>query len=497
MNSKTTYENRMTVKLLTPNPLFEKWLTEWRDKAIENDSKMQYTFTLALDSLKKYPLPLESGKDCKILRGFGNKLCKMLDERLTKHRLIYMNSNDILNVQDVNKNKKRHFLNYEPSYRSGAYAILMALYEESLKKSYKGFLFKSEVIRQGQRFCDKSFTKPDAGFYYTAWSSTKTLLDKNIVLKQGSPAKFKLTKKGMDLARKLYEKNEKFGVDLKETNFNKELNLDQKEIYISLKQKDLHRTSSSQSICTSSSQKESQNTSFSQIISTASSQKDNQSTFFTQTKTNVNFETTILPPNTFDVILLVDTAETVGKGTSPFDDPILCHLNHLNIPHEVRHLKVGDYIWICRDFNMKKELVLPYIIERKRMDDFSSSIKDGRFHEQKFRLKQSGIQNLIYLVENYGNNTHTGLPLTTLFQAATNTLVIDGFSIKFTASTRGTVEYLGCMTNMICKLFKMKTLMSCLKKDIVPHSLDDDLVGLMSFEEFNKSSSKNKVLDFL
>ena len=30
-----------------------------------------------------------------------------------------------------------------------------------------------------------------------------------------------------------------------------------------------------------------------------------------------------------------------------------------------------------------RELVLPYIIERKRMDDLSSSIVDGRFAEQK------------------------------------------------------------------------------------------------------------------
>ena len=31
----------------------------------------------------------------------------------------------------------------------------------------------------------------------------------------------------------------------------------------------------------------------------------------------------------------------------------------------------------------KRELVLDYIIERKRMDDLSSSIIDGRYSEQK------------------------------------------------------------------------------------------------------------------
>ena len=31
----------------------------------------------------------------------------------------------------------------------------------------------------------------------------------------------------------------------------------------------------------------------------------------------------------------------------------------------------------------RRELVLDYVIERKRMDDLCSSIKDGRFKEQK------------------------------------------------------------------------------------------------------------------
>jgi crossover junction endonuclease MUS81 len=33
-----------------------------------------------------------------------------------------------------------------------------------------------------------------------------------------------------------------------------------------------------------------------------------------------------------------------------------------------------------------KELVLDYIIERKRMDDLNSSIIDGRFREQKVSI---------------------------------------------------------------------------------------------------------------
>lgn len=185
------------------------------------------------------------------------------------------------------------------------------------------------------------------------------------------------------------------------------------------------------------------------------------------------------------------------KSANIQDDPILSTLQHLKVPYEIRHLKVGDYTWICRSKATNKELVLPYIIERKRMDDLAGSIKDGRFHEQKFRLKQSGIQNLIYMVENYGSNTHLGLPLTSLFQAATNTLIVDGFTVKFTESTRGSVEYLACMTKVISNMFQNKTVMGSLKKDLLNFNIEDDLVSLMTFEEFNSNASKNKVIFLL
>ena len=51
-----------------------------------------------------------------------------------------------------------------------------------------------------------------------------------------------------------------------------------------------------------------------------------------------------------------------------------------------------------------RELILPYIVERKRMDDLAGSIKDGRYKEQKHRLLQCGIQSIIYLVEKTGSN---------------------------------------------------------------------------------------------
>lgn len=66
-------------------------------------------------------------------------------------------------------------------------------------------------------------------------------------------------------------------------------------------------------------------------------------------------------------------------------DKVTSELSSLNVVFEIRRLSVGDFAWICRD-DIGRELMLPYILERKRLDDLSGSIQDGRFHEQKVNI---------------------------------------------------------------------------------------------------------------
>lgn len=156
-------------------------------------------------------------------------------------------------------------------------------------------------------------------------------------------------------------------------------------------------------------------------------------------------------------------------------------LNGSKVCNEVRKLHVGDFVWIAQHKTEKtKEFVLPYIIERKRLDDLSMSIKDGRFHEQKFRLKQSGIENAIYLIESHlqgGKKLQHRLPFTTLLQAATNTQIHSNFQVKFTESSQHTALYLTIMTSFIENLFNKRA----------PIKLK-----MMEFKKFNQSSVKQR-----
>lgn len=205
-------QKRVSVKIQNPNPLFEKWLTEWYDEAISKGSNTQYCFSKALASLKRYPLPLPSGRSCKMLDGFGDRLCSMLDRKLTEHRRqvgpnVGSEKKERARQQDTPIRQKvpRLSQSYVPAYRSGPYAILITLYEESLKGDYPGYMMKKELIRKAQHLCDHSFSKPDPGSFYTAWSSMKTLLNKSLVSRTGNPVKFSLTEDGAEMAKKLYE----------------------------------------------------------------------------------------------------------------------------------------------------------------------------------------------------------------------------------------------------------------------------------------------------
>lgn len=132
-------------------------------------------------------------------------------------------------------------------------------------------------------------------------------------------------------------------------------------------------------------------------------------------------------------------------------------------------MNVGDFAWICREIpkpdprrhrltiSRGKDLVLPYIVERKRADDLASSIKDGRFHEQKLRLSQTGMK-IIYLIEAlaYAKSNY-GLGDNVLSQAVVNTQIVNEFLVHETSTIKDTCAYLTHMTRHLTKIYQVST----------------------------------------
>ena len=225
----------------------------------------------------------------------------------------------------------------------------------------------------------------------------------------------------------------------------------------------------------------------------------------------------VLAAGSYDVVLCVDNTETVGGGAGgrkTLKEDTARHLQQCGVMYDRRNLNIGDFLWIARERvaevggqyqqRQPRELVLPYIVERKRVDDLWQSVKDGRYEEQKFRLKGCGLTHLHYLIEDFATKREfwgragagAGALVTpeAIEQAVANTAVQEGFTVKKTADQKASIEYLTLITRLLRKKYRDTALVSCTQSDI-----SDGLVGrrdttLLTFAHFNETSRKSKAL---
>ncbi|XP_029932110.1 structure-specific endonuclease subunit MUS81 [Myripristis murdjan] len=538
-----------------PNPLFLRWLTELRDQAREKGLKTQHVYQKAISSLNKYPLPLKNAREAKILQNFGDGICKILDEKLQRyyrengpeapiHSLPEgappagrPDNNSLAPTRKRNaagdggketregggggggraggeagKRKKRE---YVPQKRSGGYAVLLALYRQAQIPGSKGYMFKLELQAEAQHLCDKSFTVPELGSKYTAWSSVSTLIQKNLVLKTHNPARYSLTEGGLALAERL-ESGERDGNrgpergrdgegDGEDSRSEGEEEEDEEEGG-GCGVMDLAVGDAAQE------EKEERLNPTERLVSVAPLRTDAGGTSCSgkpqappAASRRPNGER--LLPGNYEIILCVDFIETTG-GSHHCKQELVKELQRNRVTFDIRKLNVGDFLWVAREKVAPvpgqlrpppgRELVLDYIIERKRMDDLCGSIIDGRFREQKFRLKRCGLRRPIYLVEECGTAaSHLSLPETTLQQAIINTQVVDGFFVKRVQDVKESAAYLTVMTRYLSKLYQNRTLI-CRSRELEGDGESDEeergnpSCTLISFTEFNQGAIKNK-----
>ncbi|KPP69963.1 crossover junction endonuclease MUS81-like, partial [Scleropages formosus] len=517
-----------------PNPLFVRWLSELRDQAAERGLKTQYVYQKALRSLKKYPLPLKNGREAKILQNFGDGICKFLDDRLQKYyrehgeegkrrfaertRLMIIVRREgfqgsLLTVyfrlfrkqQQRDRRKQiggRKGRQYVPQKRSGGYAVLLTLYRHCQVPGNKGFMFKTELQREAQHLCDTSFTVPNMGSKYTAWSSVSTLIQKDLLLKTHSPARYSLTELGLALAERL-EASESTGNEELKTGRTWVEGKEDARVMVDLTEEESEEENSTTERPTPP-------------VSTAQEKLVEPGTSILGKVQAAGSEVQVaagsLLPGCYDVILCVDFIETTGGNTARKQE-LVKELQRNGVPFDIRKLNVGDFLWVAREKVTPipgqlrpppaRELVLDYIIERKRIDDLCGSITDGRFREQKFRLKRCGLRHPIYLVEECGSaGAHLSLPESTLQQAIVNTQVVDGFFVKRVQDVKESAAYLTVMTRYLQKLYQNKTLVCRSKEDLegqggservcAVKERENPSCSLLSFAEFNQGAVKNK-----
>ena len=87
------------------------------------------------------------------------------------------------------------------------------------------------------------------------------------------------------------------------------------------------------------------------------------------------------------------------------------------------------------------------------------SVTDGRFQEQKFRLRKSGVRNVVYLIEDFSLSAEKGAKFHEAIQSAVaSTQVVNGYFVKRTQKLDDTIRYLARMTRMLKAMYERKTL---------------------------------------
>ncbi|KAL8804329.1 MAG: hypothetical protein Q9182_002611 [Xanthomendoza sp. 2 TL-2023] len=177
------------------------------------------------------------------------------------------------------------------------------------------------------------------------------------------------------------------------------------------------------------------------------------------------FDSIHVQPRNFTIELVLDNREIRSREDRNYIEK---ELILKGIRPTVRSLPLGDFFWVAKCTNPDllarhgeegTEIALDYIIERKRLDDLISSIKDGRFHEQKFRLRRSGVRNVVYLLEDINISEETRTKYYEAVQSAiASTQVVNGYFMRRTKGIDDTIRYLTRMTRMLKEMYESKPL---------------------------------------
>ncbi|KAK6458325.1 uncharacterized protein RJT20DRAFT_126333 [Scheffersomyces xylosifermentans] len=466
-------------------PLFATWLQEAAIEATKKGSKMALLYNKAFDSVRRHPEPVKDPKTLKSIRFVGDKTVVFLTKKLKTH---YQQSNLELppgfaapppvEIGDKRKDsesqengppakKPRKTKPYVPKYRSGGYAILLALYIRDRKRNG---LTREEISKVAAPYSDKSFSKnPAANDFYSAWNSVKVLMNHELVDSSGrSPKLYFLTDEGIELAKQLKDTE---GINSSPVSASVDMSYDNDvrvtpDSTFNSNSYNLHET---QLISSEGSRKSllqrmediselRENPTQEEPISEHSVQKDsvqvdNNSEHDVNQRIYFGTKYDVWTSSEYEVVMLIDSREIRSQSERDFFSR---RLSSLGVKCEVRALSVGDIVWIAKHLKTGKEVVLNYICERKRIDDLAFSIRDGRFQEQKNRLKKSGMKHFYYLVEEIkmGALERVSEMANSIQTAISMTMTVSDFYLKKFREIDETVSFLASLTEVMTAQLK-------------------------------------------
>uniref|UniRef100_H0XSU3 Crossover junction endonuclease MUS81 n=1 Tax=Otolemur garnettii TaxID=30611 RepID=H0XSU3_OTOGA len=391
------------------------------------------------------------GTQAEILQHFRDRLCRMLDERLQQHqasggdRVLDPPSGEMCPAWEGPLAKVQNSdlpIPVQPKVGgSGNYWPA----QHSGARAVLLLLYQEHLNPNGHNYLTKEeLLQRCAQKNSRPWPALRSLLHRNLVFRTHQPARYSLTPESLELAQKLAESE---GLSL---------------LNVGTEPKEPHGEEAT-------------------VSGAASAELGNSEGELQQPSLE-------LEPGEYRMLLCVDIRETRPE--------LLQELQRLHVDHMVRRLHVAQETK-PRDSARPGKLVLNHVVVCQRLDDLCSSITDGRFRAQKFRLKRCGLEHRIYLVEEQGSVHNLSLPESTLLQAVTNTQVMDGFFVKRTADIKESAASLALLTQGLQRLYQGHTLCSRpwgIPGDHQSRVLPNPLCSLLTFNDFNTEAIKNKLV---
>jgi ERCC4-type nuclease len=145
--------------------------------------------------------------------------------------------------------------------------------------------------------------------------------------------------------------------------------------------------------------------------------------------------------------LIVDNRESVvydklvSLGSDNFD----------KIAVSVKPLPIGDFV-LSKVDSVRTETIA--IFERKSLKDLLSSIKDGRYEEQSYRLTNTAechIHNIIYVIEGMYSTLSSPKDKPLILSTITSLSHFKGFSVIRTCSVQETAEFIAGYCKKVAK----------------------------------------------
>ncbi|KAG5419642.1 MUS81 [Candida metapsilosis] len=463
---------------------FKQYIIQWIEadaiEATKNGSKMAILYNKMLAQIRRTPGPISDTKSLKQIKFVGVKTAVMLSNRVLQlckangweepvgfmdeaeaHKNAMKKVDQLEEEESPTRPAKRaRTSSYVPKQRSGAFAIMVALY---LKDREGRGMTREQISQHGAQYSDKAFTT-SATSMYSAWDSIKTLIKKELVYVTGrSPKMYYLTDEGKELASKLKTAvniesspmqpntigNSSFDNGVRfESSFEKSSPILNRNIDVGSSRQSafrLHNPAHNSRLV-------------SEVLSSGSFTHDSQNRVYDGTP----YE--IWTKDEYEVVIYVDNREIRAQQERDF---FRRQLELANLKCDVKALSCGDVTWVARHLRTGREAVLNYLCERKRIDDLCDSIKDGRFQEQKNRMRKSGMTHCFYLVEEVSMVKERAYAImdsiqTGIAQTMTNARIY----LRRFKDIDETTEFLASLTGVIKDLHAHKNLVVLRPRDI-------------------------------